>query len=77
MTILSQDKTRLVNADQVEWIGIRQASKDDASCTVYAMARGGAVWLGTYMSKERAIAVIDKISNAIGLNMYTYSMPKK
>ena len=77
MTILSQDKTRLVNADQVEWIGIRQTSKDDASCTVYAMARGGSVWLGTYVSKERAIAVIDKISNAIGLNMYTYSMPKK
>ena len=77
MTILSQDKTRLVNADQVEWIGIRQASKDDSSCTVYAMARGGSVWLGTYMSKERAIAVIDKISNAIGLNMYTYTMPKK
>ena len=77
MTILSQDKTRLVNADQVEWIGIRQTSKDDASCTVYAMARGGSGWLGTYVSKERAIAVIDKISNAIGLNMYTYSMPKK
>lgn len=77
MTILSQDKTRLVNADQVELIGIRPASKEDASCTVYAMAHGGVIWLGTYTSKERAIAVIDKISNAIGLNMYTYSMPKK
>ncbi len=77
MTILSQDKTRLVNVNQVEWIGIRSTSKETDSYSVYAMARGANVWLGTYLSKERAVAVIDKISNAIGLNMYTYSMPKK
>lgn len=79
MIIISQDKELIINFDSVRAIDCGAHYKDENfGIRVFMIGISHeAPILGVYSSKERAMSVIEKIANAVSMNMPTYQMPKK
>lgn len=71
MVIVSQGKGIICNWDNATDVYVK------GTIVTLTDVCGEKCLLGLYESEERAKAVLDKLINAIGLNMYMYQMPKK
>ena len=63
MWIRSQDKKKLVFAEEIVVM----------DCLIYA----GDILIGQYLTKERALKVLDEIETSITQGFSIYSMPKE
>lgn len=75
MIIISQDKTTIINFDNVEFI-----TKNDNSPYIYAKTNKAEIMIGKYKNEERALEVLNSLSDAIinniFLNKNIYKMPE-
>lgn len=75
MIIISQDKTIIINFDNVEFI-----TKNDNSPYIYARTNKAEIMIGKYKNEERALEVLNSLSDAIinniFLNKNIYKMPE-
>ena len=62
MIIISQDKTTIINFDNVHLI-----TKNDDSPYIFARTNVAEVMLGKYETEERALEVLDDLARVYGL----------
>lgn len=62
MIIISQDKTIIINFDNVEFI-----TKNDNSPYIYAKTNIAEIMIGKYKNEERALEVLDDFARVYGL----------
>ncbi len=62
MIIISQDKTTIINFDNVEFI-----TKNDNSPYIYARTNKAEIMIGKYETEERALAVLDDLARVYGV----------
>ena len=62
MIIISQDKTTIINFDNVEFI-----TKNDNSPYIYARTNKAEIMIGKYKNEERALEVLDDLARVYGL----------
>lgn len=75
MIIRSQDRSTIINFDNVEFI-----TKNDNSPYIYARTNKAEIMIGKYETEERALEVLDSLNNAISNNGFLrtdYKMPEK
>lgn len=77
VTILSQDKSLLVNADQIDLIGIKLCDSVLNAYRIYADIGTVNVLLGMYIGKTRATDILYDIATTIDLGGPRYIMPEK
>lgn len=64
MIIISQDRTTIINFDNVHLI-----TKNDDSPYIFARTNVAEVMIGKYETEERALAVLNSLSDAISNNI--------
>ncbi|MGN1269372.1 MAG: hypothetical protein ACI4UU_00660 [Clostridia bacterium] len=77
MIIVSQDKTSLVNYDNISCIEIYPPSDDTQNYEINAeKVNGELIELGIYETEERVKEVLQEITNTYVRECKTYQMPE-
>ena len=81
MIIVSQDKTTILNFDNLVMVRIEGIYTDNIEkadhYVIEAISEHQAIPIAKYKTKTRSTEVLHSMLNAISINMYKYNMPQK